>query len=42
MIITRTEKGLYLPTEDAAILVASDWEAQEGLISYARLPLVFT
>lgn len=40
MIITLTEKGLYLPTKEVAMLVASDWEAQEGLVSFAKLPLV--
>lgn len=39
-IITRTEKGLYLPTKEVAMLVASDWEAQDGIVSYAKLPLV--
>jgi len=37
-IYTRQNKPLFLPTEEAAMLVASDWDVQEGLITYSSLP----
>eukprot|EP01126_Amoeba_proteus_P017162 TRINITY_DN1814_c0_g1_i2.p1 TRINITY_DN1814_c0_g1~~TRINITY_DN1814_c0_g1_i2.p1 ORF type:complete len:354 (+),score=65.34 TRINITY_DN1814_c0_g1_i2:415-1476(+) len=39
-LITRTERGLYLPTEELATLVASDWESQDGMVSYAKMPIM--
>jgi len=39
-ILTRENKPLFLPTEEAAMIVASDWDIQEGKLSYATMPLV--
>jgi len=39
-ILTRNNKPLFLPTEEAAMIVASDWDIQEGLLSYATMPMM--
>jgi len=39
-IVTRNEKGLFLPNQKMAMLVASEWEIQEGLISLSTMTMM--
>lgn len=39
-LVTRDKKGFFV-THEQAVLVASEWEAQEKYISLAKMPLVF-
>jgi len=40
LLVTRTGRGLFLPSSEVATMIAAEWDVQTDHISHARMPLM--